>query len=168
MRRVGVIGALGALLRTLRRRAAIRRFAMAAGVLSAGTALGALALAAGSTAAWADGPVHVKSTFSFANPASAAAAHGRYATIDVPGATATNAISVNDFAVVVGGYTDTQGVSHGFIDRNGVFTTVNDPHAGTAPGQGTVVNGLNNRGIIVGLYIDSHGTMHGFELNNAR
>ena len=102
MRRVGVMGALGALLRTLRRRAAIRRFAMAAGVLSAGTALGALALAAGSTAAWADGPLHVKSAFSFENPASAAAAHGRYATIDVPGATATNAISVNDFAVVVG------------------------------------------------------------------
>lgn len=68
MRRVGVIGALGALLRMFRKRAAIRRFAMAVGVLSAGTVLGVLGPAAGSTAAWADGPVHVKSTFTFENP----------------------------------------------------------------------------------------------------
>jgi hypothetical protein len=37
-------------------------------VLAAGTVLGVLAPAAGSTAAWADGPQHVKSTFTFENP----------------------------------------------------------------------------------------------------
>ena len=100
--------------------------------------------------------------------ASAAAALGTYTTIDVPGATATNAISVNDFGVVVGSYTDTQGVSHGFIDQGGVFTTVDDPQAGTASGQGTVAFAINNRGIIVGIYVDSSGTTHGFELDNAR
>jgi len=68
MWRVGVIGASGALLRRFRRRAVIRRFAMVAGVLSAGTVLGVLATAAGSAAAWADGPQHVKSTFTFENP----------------------------------------------------------------------------------------------------
>ena len=68
MRRVRVIGAFGVLLRMFRRRAAIRRFAMVAGVLSAGTVLGVLTPAAGSTAAWADGPQHVKSTFTFENP----------------------------------------------------------------------------------------------------
>jgi hypothetical protein len=41
---------------------------MVAGVLSVGTVLGVLAPAAGSTAAWADGPQHVKSTFTFENP----------------------------------------------------------------------------------------------------
>jgi hypothetical protein len=41
----------------------MRRFAMVA----AGTVLGLLAPAAGSTAAWADGPQHVKSTFPFVN-----------------------------------------------------------------------------------------------------
>ena len=46
----------------------MRRFAMVAGVLSVGTVVGVLALAAGRTAAWADGPQHVKSTFSFENP----------------------------------------------------------------------------------------------------
>ena len=45
----------------------MRRFIMVA-VLAAGTALGVLAPAAGSTAAWADGPQHVKSTFTFENP----------------------------------------------------------------------------------------------------
>src|SRR6516225_4659252 len=89
--------------------------------------------------------------------ASAAAAHGNYITIDVPGAAATFAISVNDFGVVVGSYTDAQGVSHGFIDQHGTFTTLNDPHAGTASGQGTVAFAISNRGIIVGICFDSHG-----------
>ena len=59
---------LGALLRMSRRRAAIRRFALVAGVVSAVTVLGVLAPAAGSTAAWADSPQHVKSAFTFENP----------------------------------------------------------------------------------------------------
>jgi hypothetical protein len=42
----------------------MRRFA----IVAAGTMLGVLTLAAGSTAAWADGPQHVKSTFTFENP----------------------------------------------------------------------------------------------------
>jgi hypothetical protein len=37
-------------------------------MVAAGTVLGVLALAAGSAAAWADGPQHVKSTFTFENP----------------------------------------------------------------------------------------------------
>lgn len=45
----------------------MRRFTMVA-VLAAGTALGVLAPATESTAAWADGPQHVKSTFPFDPP----------------------------------------------------------------------------------------------------
>jgi hypothetical protein len=37
-------------------------------MVAAGTVLGVLTLAAGSTAAWADGPQHVKSTFPFDPP----------------------------------------------------------------------------------------------------
>jgi hypothetical protein len=49
----------------------MRRFAMAGAVLAAGTVLGVLTPVAGSTAAWADGPQHVKSTdtFDFTVPA---------------------------------------------------------------------------------------------------
>ena len=45
----------------------MRRFIMVA-VLAAGTMLGVLTPATGSTAAWADGPQHVKSTFPFDPP----------------------------------------------------------------------------------------------------
>jgi hypothetical protein len=45
----------------------MRRLIMVA-VVAAGAAWGVLAPAAGTTAAWADGPVHVKSTFLFENP----------------------------------------------------------------------------------------------------
>src|SRR5262252_8054771 len=189
----------------------MRRFIMVA-VLAAGTVLGVFTPTAGITAAWADGPVHVESTFTFENPrppgafcdfnygevaararpgrgcimsvrmphrmpliaeaasaravmpagASAAAWHGKYTTIDVPGATATIAVSVNDFGVLGGGYTDATGVSHGFIDRRAVFTAVDDPHAGTASGQGTSVNGLNDFGVLDGTYTDGNGVSHGF------
>src|SRR5436305_8087558 len=43
----------------------MRRLTMAGAVLGVGTLLGVLAPAAGSTAAWADGPQHVKSTMTF-------------------------------------------------------------------------------------------------------
>jgi hypothetical protein len=42
----------------------MRRFAMVGAMLTAGTMLGVLAPVTGSTAAWADGPQHVRSTFS--------------------------------------------------------------------------------------------------------
>lgn len=45
----------------------MRRFTMVA-VLAAGTMLGVLTPPAGSTAAWADDPRHVKSTFPFDPP----------------------------------------------------------------------------------------------------
>jgi hypothetical protein len=69
--------------------------------------------------------------------------------------------------VIDGAYSDASGVLHGFIDRRGVFTTLNDPHAGTAPGQGTAAEALSNTGVIVGIYIGSHGKVHGFTFTPA-
>ena len=94
--------------------------------------------------------------------AAAGAGQGGYTTIDVPGATATFTVGVNDAGVVVGWYTDSHGTNHGFIDQGGVFTTVNDPHAGTAAGQGTVPVGITNSGVIAGSYIDAGNVSHGF------
>ena len=51
----------------------MRRSVLAGAVLTVGTVLGVLAPATGSTPAWADGPQHVKSTFSFENPQPAGA-----------------------------------------------------------------------------------------------
>ena len=89
--------------------------------------------------------------------ASAAAAPGRYTTIDVPGAAATTAVGVNDSGVVSGFYTDSSGNDHGFLDRNGTFTTIDVP--GAADTVATVINDL---GVVVGYYIDSSGNAHGF------
>jgi len=71
--------------------------------------------------------------------------------------------------VIVGGYNlFTHRVPRGFIDQAGVFTTLNDPNAGTASGQGTAAQGISNTGVIVGIYVDSSGGQHGFELSPSR
>ena len=63
-----------------------------------------------------------------ASAASAASAQGRFTTFDVPGATFTGPLDVNDAGVVVGVYVH-GGASHGFIDRRGQFTTLDVPGA---------------------------------------
>jgi hypothetical protein len=87
MRRQRVIVALGALLGTFGKGPAMRRFAMVVAVLAGGIVVGVLTPAAGSTAAWADGPQHVKSTFPFVNPQPAGAfcnfSYGEVATVSL-------------------------------------------------------------------------------------
>lgn len=87
MRQLRVIAAFGALPGPLGQGAAMRRFAMAAAVLAVATVLGVLTPAAGSTAAWADGPQHVKTTFPFANTQPAGAfcnfSYGEAATVSL-------------------------------------------------------------------------------------
>src|SRR6516164_10826845 len=39
---------------------------------------------------------------------------------------------------------------------------LDDPSAGTAPGQGTQPNAINNSGEIVGLYIDASNVLHSY------
>ena len=94
--------------------------------------------------------------------ASAAAAPGRYTTIDVPGATTTIAVGVSDWAVVSGFYADSSGDAHGFIDRHGGFTTIDNPNAGTASGQGTNVGNIHDRGQVTGSYTDSNSSTVAF------
>jgi hypothetical protein len=53
-------------------------------------------------------------------------------------------------------------IGHGFIDRDGNFTTINDPKAGTASGQGTSVGFINDFGQVTGSYIDSNGNTVAF------
>jgi probable HAF family extracellular repeat protein len=69
-------------------------------------------------------------------------------TIDVPfpGVTDTFLYGINSSAVIVGAYIDGTG-THGFLDSNGVFTSVDAP--GTPPGVGTLVPGINDKGEVV-------------------
>jgi uncharacterized membrane protein len=65
--------------------------------------------------------------------------------IDVPfaGVTDTFLYGISNPGVIVGSYIDDAG-THGFIDINGLFTTVDAPD--TPPGIGTFVQGINDNG----------------------
>ena len=65
----------------------------------------------------------------------------------------------------MGNYIDADNLSHGFLlDRNGVITTFDSPHAGNVPGslQGTYPFGINASGAITGWYVDEANVNHGF------
>jgi hypothetical protein len=73
--------------------------------------------------------------------------NGTYTKVDVPGATSTIPLGINDFGQIVGAYSNSTGI-HGFEDINNTFTTIDDPN-----GVGTTrAVGINNAGIIVGHY----------------
>jgi uncharacterized membrane protein len=83
--------------------------------------------------------------------------------IDVPGAVGDTAPGgQNNFGQIVGSYgvSASGGYKHGFLDTNGVFTTIDDPNAG--PGGYTNASGINDWGQVVGMYCDSAGACHGF------
>jgi probable HAF family extracellular repeat protein len=79
----------------------------------------------------------------------------------------TFALGINGAGQVVGQYVDGNNVSHGFFYRNGGYTTIDDPNAGTGSQQGTAATGINDSGQIVGMYYDSGGNMHGFSATPA-
>lgn len=92
---------------------------------------------------------------------------GSFSAINVPstlappgstvGSGTTQVTGLNNFGVLAGTYSTTDGVQHSFVDANGSFTEVDDP-LGTL---GTTVSGINNSGDLSGVYSDSLGT-HGF------
>ena len=71
-----------------------------------------------------------------------------YTTIDVPGATSTSAFGISDSGNVAGGYTDSSGVSHGFLMTGSTVTTVDYPGAGGT----THPYSANDSGEVVGIY----------------
>src|SRR5262249_55004649 len=81
-------------------------------------------------------------------------------TLDVPGATVTRALGINDVGQIVGTYDNASG-HHGFLYFNGVYTSIDDPQAGTMPGQGTYgASGIDNAGNIVGYYVVCSNHFH--------
>jgi hypothetical protein len=86
---------------------------------------------------------------------------GGLETFAFPGATATEALGVNDHDEVVGVYNTGSGSSaqnFGFTwTKQGGFTTIDDSY-----GMGmTTVNGVNDQGDLVGFYVDSAGNTDG-------
>jgi uncharacterized membrane protein len=88
----------------------------------------------------------------------------RLATIDYPGASDTFAYGINPAGDIVGGYFDTFGQEHGFVLRNGRFTSFEWPGATWTEGWG-----INPQGDIVGLYgwfENGFNTIRGFLLRD--
>jgi hypothetical protein len=70
----------------------------------------------------------------------------------------TQVETISNQGVLFGYYSDSHDAWHGFMDRAGVFTTVDDPHAGSSKGDGTFINGVNDGGVLVGTCVASHGS----------
>jgi probable HAF family extracellular repeat protein len=86
---------------------------------------------------------------------------GVYTPILVPG-TRTIANGINNRGQVVGYYLLLNGTpAQGFVDTNGVFTTLDVPGAAA-----TFANSISNSGQVVGSFNDSSGGAHGFLYNN--
>jgi uncharacterized membrane protein len=91
--------------------------------------------------------------------------------IDVPGSSqppGTQANGINPRGDIVGVYTTNGFNSHGFLLRNGTFTTIDVPGAvfpEPPTSGGTVATAINPQGDIVGYYNDSTGTFRGFLLS---
>jgi uncharacterized membrane protein len=71
--------------------------------------------------------------------------------IDVPNSVFTDARGINAGGDVVGSYTDADDVSHGFLLRKGVFTTIDVPDATVTFGA----RAINARGDVVGTFLDA-------------
>jgi len=78
--------------------------------------------------------------------------------IDVRGATETFVLGNNASNWVVGRYTDTSDVTHGFF-----YVTPDNILTYDYPGATyTSLNGINSSGLICGYYNDTAGVSHGF------
>ncbi len=75
-----------------------------------------------------------------------------FTTIDVPGAVFTEASGINARGDIVDSYRDGSGRSHGYVLRNGEFTTIDFPDAAGAVVAGTGAGGIGPSGEIVGTY----------------
>jgi hypothetical protein len=89
----------------------------------------------------------------------------KYAAINYPGGNAqsTTASGINNSNVIVGSYSDSSGMTHGFEYANGKYSTVDFPGA-----TGTAALGVSDTGDVVGWYqtsIQSSNT-HGFLRHN--
>jgi probable HAF family extracellular repeat protein len=76
----------------------------------------------------------------------------RFISFDLPQAQGSSAWGINDDGAVAGTYTDAAGKYHGFLLKDGFFTTIDYPDS-----LKTWVRGINSQGDIVGYHTDAAG-----------
>ncbi len=84
-------------------------------------------------------------------------AGGTQKAITPPGSSASVAFGINDLGVIVGQYT-AGATSPGFVDINGMITTINP----TAKAMVTNAQGINTAGLVIGFYSEDGMHQHGF------
>ncbi len=100
-----------------------------------------------------------------ANHGFAVTAKGVFTPFDPPGSTSTSPNFIAPQGIIVGGYSDSSGVLHGFILSGGTYTTVDLPGA-----AGTTLSSINPSGEIAGAYcattaLCTAGSFHSFVLS---
>lgn len=86
--------------------------------------------------------------------------HGEFAVLpDVPGAVLAEATGINNSGDIIGFYFDAGFAPHGFIVRDGVYTTYDYPGSSR-----TLLTRINDRGQITGIRLDADGHRRGFVL----
>jgi hypothetical protein len=88
--------------------------------------------------------------------------NGTFSEFLFPNAVSTTPFGINANDEIVGSYTDTNNLTHGFTLTNPLtnahFAKIDDPNGiGT-----TIVNGVNDLGALVGFYVDGAGNTDGF------
>ena len=73
--------------------------------------------------------------------------NGNFTAIDVPGSLDTTALGINDEGQIVGAFTDSSDVTHGFLLSDDTYITLDGPGS-----YSTVAWGINDAGQIVGEY----------------
>src|SRR2546425_1102542 len=86
------------------------------------------------------------------------AQQGSVTTIDVAGASSTQAFGINDGGQIVRFYSDSIGIIRDFIRTGSSFTTIAVPFTSSR----VEARVINNAGQIVGTYTDSSNVPHGF------
>jgi uncharacterized membrane protein len=87
---------------------------------------------------------------------------GTFTIINVPDATRTVAVSINNKGFTAGNYYDAGGTMHGFIrGTNGTVTSFDIPGPSIPFSTAGVVS-INDQGTIAGMYYDENFVTHGF------
>jgi hypothetical protein len=86
---------------------------------------------------------------------------GVFTSFDPPGAISSSASTVSPSGAVVGAYTDSGGVTHGYLLDHGTYTTIDFPGA-----IFTFIGANNPEGDIVGIYDDAADVGHSFLLSH--
>lgn len=81
---------------------------------------------------------------------------GNYAAFSVPSSTANETTGINTGGEIVGIFVDFSGITHGFLDNAGTFTTMDFAGGSVEPFD------INDSGVIVGAFIDTANVTHGF------